>query len=190
MKENKDLQKVFAILESAGLKAVVESRRYGIFVHNPGKYPTLSDEIIDDAAREVVKISGVHINDAVVAVLKNIDELEKAVADGTKEEFVKMVAGKARASVDDRYNNSAERYADELKEIDPDAVEDFEEDLADFLGLERDYYGNWIDPSVGSDSMAPSVWDHADGATYQELVDELGTPKAYANSSRLFRRKR
>ena len=190
MKGNMNLQKAFAILESAGLKAVAEGRSYGIFVHNHGKYPTLSDEIIDDVAAEVAKLTGVHKRDAVSAVMENIDELEKAVANGSKEEFVEMVAGKAKRAVDDRYNKSAQRYADELEAIDPDALEDFEDDLAQFLGLEQDHYGNWIDPSVGSDSRSPSVWDHADGASYDEIVDELGTPKAYANSSKLFRRKR
>lgn len=75
---------------------------------------------------------------------------------------------------------TAQDWIDEVLTIDPELKDQIEEDLFEYYDCYTDDAGMIYQRSVGSDSMADSVYDYLDSITYDDLVDEFGTPEDYA----------
>lgn len=75
---------------------------------------------------------------------------------------------------------TAQDWIDEVLDINPELKDQIEEDLFYYFDCYTDDAGMIYQRNVGRDSMADSVYDYLDSITYDDLVDEFGTPEDYA----------
>lgn len=176
------------ILRNCGFCLLDESRNYGVFVHANNEEKKilagLEDEDIDYFARKLQKDLNIPWQTATGLVISKLAStgLLKQWKDGNTDEtdVYETLCNYAHKDKEERNRENPQRWIDEVLDINPNLKDQIEEDLYYYFDCTTDDAGMIYQRSVGRDSMADSVYDYLDSITYDDLVDEFGTPEDYA----------
>lgn len=182
-----NLNEAKRILKKNGYRLLDESRHYGVFVHSNNEEKKnlvgLEDEDINYFARKIQKKFDIPWQKATALVISKLVStgLLKQWKDGDADEseVYKTLCIYAKKDKEERTKANAQRWIDEVLDIDPEFEDQIENDLFDFFDCYTDDSGMVYQRSVGRDSMANSVYDYLDSITYDDLVSEFGTPEQY-----------
>ena len=182
-----NLNEAKRVLRNYGYRLLDESRTYGVLVNSYNKgnknIEGLEDEDINYFARKIQKQFDIPWQTATGLVISKLvsSGLLKQWKDGNADEseVYKTLCIYAKKDKEERTKANAQRWIDEVLDIDPELEAQIEDDLFDFFDCYTDDSGMVYQRSVGRDSMADSVYDYLDSITYDDLVAEFGTPEQY-----------
>lgn len=184
---NMNLNEAKRVLRNYGYRLLDESRTYGVLVNSYNKgnknIEGLEDEDINYFARKIQKQFDIPWQTATGLVISKLvsSGLLKQWKDGNADEadVYKTLCIYANKDKEERTRDNPQRWIDEVLDINPELEAQIEDDLFDFFDCYTDDSGMVYQRSVGSDSMADSVFDYLDSITYDDLVSEFGTPEQY-----------